>query len=553
VGGGFYNKASSFYSTVGGGGYNTASGNTSTVGGGGINTASGYFSTVGGGNNNKASSFYSTVGGGYNNSASGDYSAILGGQNNNDNGYNNVFIIGSNITATESNTTFVNNLNVASSGDINTLKITSFYHNNLDIADEVTDNDLFVMVADPTGVASTEVVQGSVLRSSLLQQSAQLQFRQGTDAERLVITPASGEPIWTTDTEKFYIGDGSTVGGDFVGPSPYDRGDGTQSIVALNTGCVASGDYSVVGGGYNNTASANYSTVGGGRNNNASEYGSTVGGGYINTASAIYSTVGGGSNNNASEYGSTISGGRDNIASDIFSVVGGGTRNTASSDGSTVGGGGYNTASSDYSTVGGGGYNTASSDYSTVGGGADNTASGLYSTVGGGKENNASGEKSTVSGGFKGKASRFGENSHAAGSFTNPGDAQHTVLVARRITSDATANQVLFLNGSSERLILPAQTTWTFEVKLSAYNNTDNEGAWWIFKGGIKRDNSNNTSTIGSLITEHDAESSLSTAVANVVADDTNEALEINVTGINSKDIRWVAVIDISQVSYGAP
>jgi hypothetical protein len=40
-----------------------------------------------------------------------------------------------------------------------------------------------------------------------------LQIRRGTDAERLTITPAEGELIYTTDTKLIYIGDGSTVGG----------------------------------------------------------------------------------------------------------------------------------------------------------------------------------------------------------------------------------------------------------------------------------------------------------------------------------------------------
>jgi hypothetical protein len=38
--------------------------------------------------------------------------------------------------------------------------------------------------------------------------------------------------------------------------------------------------------------------------------------------------------------------------------------------------------------------------------------------------------------------------------------------------------------------------------------------------------------------------------VATVTADDTNEALQINVTGLASTNIRWIAVIDYSQVSY---
>jgi len=40
-----------------------------------------------------------------------------------------------------------------------------------------------------------------------------LRLRRGTEQERLTITPAEGEPIYVTDTQKLYIGDGTTVGG----------------------------------------------------------------------------------------------------------------------------------------------------------------------------------------------------------------------------------------------------------------------------------------------------------------------------------------------------
>lgn len=44
-----------------------------------------------------------------------------------------------------------------------------------------------------------------------------LQFRRGLDSDRLTITPTAGEPIWSTDTEKLYVGDGTTAGGIAVG------------------------------------------------------------------------------------------------------------------------------------------------------------------------------------------------------------------------------------------------------------------------------------------------------------------------------------------------
>jgi hypothetical protein len=40
-----------------------------------------------------------------------------------------------------------------------------------------------------------------------------LQVRRGTNAERLGITPALGELIFTTDSNRLYVGDGSTAGG----------------------------------------------------------------------------------------------------------------------------------------------------------------------------------------------------------------------------------------------------------------------------------------------------------------------------------------------------
>jgi hypothetical protein len=233
--------------------------------------------------------------------------------------------------------------------------------------------------------------------------------------------------------------------------------------------------------------------------------------------------------------------------------VGGGFSNTSSNIYATIGGGTTNNASGQNSVIGGGTTNTASGQNSVIGGGSTNTASGSASTVGGGNTNSATGLASTVPGGFRAKATRYGELSHAAGYFTVVGDAQHTVLIARKTTTDATANQVLFLDNSSARLTLPAETTWAFSIKLSAYNDTDNQGGWWIFRGGIRLNAANGTALIGSLITESGFESSFNTASASVVADDTNEALEIRVTGVASKNIRWVAVVDISQVSYGTP
>jgi hypothetical protein len=56
-------------------------------------------------------------------------------------------------------------------------------------------------------------------------------IRRGTNAERLTITPAQGELIYTTDTKKLYVGDGTTVGGNAVDSNIPIRVDGDNLIL----------------------------------------------------------------------------------------------------------------------------------------------------------------------------------------------------------------------------------------------------------------------------------------------------------------------------------
>jgi predicted acyltransferase (DUF342 family) len=210
-------------------------------------------------------------------------------------------------------------------------------------------------------------------------------FLGTTDAQPLVIRvgnqetfrfnpPGSSAPAWSI--QRSGVGGG---GGNQRGLHAVDL----QSFRSAATQ-VASGDYSVIGGGLDNTAS---------------DFAATVGGGYGNTASGYIATVGGGRSNTASGLAATIGGGNQNTASGIAATVGGGFGHTASGFSATVGGGNENTASGDRATVGGGGNNIASGDRATVGGGFGNTASGNYATVGGGWNNIASGDFSAIPGG----------------------------------------------------------------------------------------------------------------------------------------------------------
>ena len=66
-----------------------------------------------------------------------------------------------------------------------------------------------------------------------------LQLRRGTNTNRLTVTPAQGEPLYTTDTKQLYIGDGTTAGGNPV--SPVTSVNSLTGAVSLTTDNIAEG------------------------------------------------------------------------------------------------------------------------------------------------------------------------------------------------------------------------------------------------------------------------------------------------------------------------
>lgn len=60
------------------------------------------------------------------------------------------------------------------------------------------------------------------------------QFKRGLETNRSGQTPAAGEPLWITDEEKLYIGNGSTAGGVLIGGGSTGGGLTTTSVKTAN-------------------------------------------------------------------------------------------------------------------------------------------------------------------------------------------------------------------------------------------------------------------------------------------------------------------------------
>lgn len=258
----------------------------------------------------------------------------------------------------------------------------------------------------------------------------------------------------------------------------------------------------------------------------------------------------------------TVAGGLGNTATAV-STVGGGESNTASGGDATVGGGAGNKATNSYATIAGGNNNAASGHSSVIGGGKDNTVSGSEATISGGNQNTVSGSYGTVPGGSNAKAFNFGQMAYASGRFAETGDAQTSVYVLRGTTTSS--NQVeLFLDGNDQRMTVPSDTTWTFEILIvgrsATYGDTFSAGATtagYHFRGVIERNSMgfvDNTFLEGSFfagsLTKTIQFEDDSSWDATVEADDTNHALIIKVVGSADRNVRWVATVRTVEVTF---
>jgi hypothetical protein len=64
-----------------------------------------------------------------------------------------------------------------------------------------------------------------------------IQIRRGVEAQRTLITPDVGEPLFTTDNKQLFVGDGTTPGGLFVnGSTPVGYVQRYRDTVSLGSG-----------------------------------------------------------------------------------------------------------------------------------------------------------------------------------------------------------------------------------------------------------------------------------------------------------------------------
>jgi len=117
-----------------------------------------------------------------------------------------------------------------------------------------------------------------------------------------------------------------------------------------------------------------------------------------------------------------------------------------------------------------------------------------------------------------------------------------------RETINATPT-IMYVNGRSGiRFTIRPKSALTFKIMVTARDNTSGDCAAYLFDGLIKRDGSNNTTLCAfnkTVLHEDDIDWD-----CDIAADDTNEALQITVTGDADNTVQWASRLDGVETSW---
>ena len=187
-----------------------------------------------------------------------------------------------------------------------------------------------------------------------------------------------------------------------------------------------------------------------------------------------------------------------------------------------------------------------------IGGG---TRASAIESVAIGRSANASGRNSFALG-YLPLALQDGKYCYASGRFSSASDAQTGTFVLRSDTTAATSEALTTNNaaaGTTNQVILPNNSAYAFSGTIIARQQASagSEYASWEIKGALLRDGTAATTVLGNGIKNKlFASAGASAWDVTLTADTTNGGLKIEVTGAAATNIRWVATINTSEVTY---
>ncbi len=252
--------------------------------------------------------------------------------------------------------------------------------------------------------------------------------------------------------------------------------------------------------------------------------------------------IGGGESNSitAGNRGAILSGFQNSVAASQATVAGG-QNNTigASATGSVIIGssGGSVAASATYSAIICG-FNGVIASGVTIG-------AGIFCS----DASQIAANNGVAIGGSNLRVRRTGQVSWGAQFVLGDGQASH--VVAQGQTTNATPTSIYTRSGAGTRLLIENNTTVAFSILVCA-RRTDVVGEAAAYRlEGLIANNAGTTALVGAVTKTVLAESD-ATWDANAVADNTNDALDLQVTGAAAKTIKWAANVTLVEVGISS-
>ena len=217
------------------------------------------------------------------------------------------------------------------------------------------------------------------------------------------------------------------------------------------------------------------------------------------------------------------------VASGTRAFIAGGQRSTAS---------GTESFCANYEGTSSGSYSFACNESSTASG------SGTFAT---GQITTASGSYA-ASFGIRSLANRTAVQAYASGMFAAAGDAQRVRAVLRNKTTTNTAVELFMGTDTNVRLTVPSGKVMAMLINITGVKSDGSAVAHYVRQYAIKNVGGTTSEVYAAATIGTDNAASTSITLS---ANDTNDALKIEVTGIASETWRWVASVDAVEVAYG--
>jgi hypothetical protein len=223
----------------------------------------------------------------------------------------------------------------------------------------------------------------------------------------------------------------------------------------------------------------------------------------------------------------------------------------------------YTYAAGDYSHAEGGscvtfGRHAHAEGYNSVASGYASHAEG-YSTVASGYASHAEGSYSYAGGyashaeGIRSLATHQGQWANSGHSFGYNGNGQTTTLTLIAETVDDTATLLTVDNSNSASGEFNIANGKSYGCNLTIVGKESGNSNTALFKRSLLIGNNSGTTALVSTVQTIGTDiNGLGWTIA-LTADNTNDVLQVQVTGISATTIRWVARLDTTEVGYVAP